>query len=82
MIQGNPEKPDGTGKNLLIRFKLSDPDQRDAQLLCRALASTSRGRKKHFIVTLLAALYYVYSENGEMPNEVDVVNAIRGLRRD
>jgi hypothetical protein len=76
--QTTTKRSNGEGETLTIAFDVDDRTERRAMQMSKMLAA-KHGRRKQFIVAVLASLYDVFEETGELPEAHHIAALLSGV---
>jgi hypothetical protein len=71
------KRGNGEGESITINFDIHDRTERRAMQMSKMLAA-KHGRRKQFIVAVLASLYDVFEATGELPEAHSVAALLSG----
>ena len=72
------KRRNGQGDSITLNFNASDPQEAAALAMSKRLAALKKGKRKDFIVALLAAAERVYQETGQLIDTYEIATAIMG----
>ena len=72
------KRRNGQGDSITLNFNASDPQEAAALAMSKRLAGMKKGKRKDFIVAMLAAAERVYQETGQLIDTYEIATAIIG----
>ena len=72
------KRRNGQGDSITLNFNASDPQEAAALAMSKRLAGMKKGKRKDFIVALLAAAEHLYQETGQLIDTYEISTAIMG----
>lgn len=72
------KRRNGQGDSITLNFNASDPQEAAALAMSKRLAGLKKGKRKDFIVAMLAAAERVYQETGQLIDTYEIAAAIMG----
>lgn len=78
MARKSKKRLNGQGNSITLNFNANDPEEAAALAMAKRLAGLKKGKRKDFIVALLAAAEHIYQETGQLLETHEIAAAISG----
>jgi hypothetical protein len=76
MPRKNAKRKNGQGCSITVNFNQNDPQEAAALAMSQRLAGLKKGKRKDFIIAVLAAAERIYQDTGQLLDTYEITSAL------